>query len=81
MQSAKQEAIKILQTLPDDSTFEEIQYRLFVRQKIEQGLEDISQGKTYSQEIVEKRMEKWVESRVGTRSSGRPRRRCRIYPS
>ena len=61
MQNAKQEAIKILQTLPDDSTFEEIQYRLFVRQKIEQGLEDISQGKTYSQEIVEKRMEKWVE--------------------
>ena len=61
MQSAKQEAIKILQTLPDDSTFEEIQYRLFVRQKIEQGLEDISQGKTYSQEMVEKRMEKWIE--------------------
>ncbi len=61
MQTAKQEAIKILQTLPDDSTFEEIQYRLFVRQKIEQGLEDISQGKTYSQEVVEKRMEKWVE--------------------
>ncbi len=61
MQNAKQEAIKILQTLPDDSTFEEIQYRLFVRQKIEQGLEDIEQGKTYSQEMVEKRMEKWVE--------------------
>ncbi len=61
MQTAKQEAIKILQTLPDDSTFEEIQYRLFVRQKIEQGLEDISQGKTYSQEMVEKRMGKWVE--------------------
>ena len=61
MQNAKQEAIKILQTLPDDSTFEEIQYRLFVRQKIEQGLEDIARGKTYSQEMVEKRMEKWVE--------------------
>ena len=61
MQTAKQEAIKTLQTLPDDSTFEEIQYRLFVRQKIDQGLEDISQGKTYSQEVVEKRMEKWVE--------------------
>jgi len=61
MQNAKEEAIKILQTLPDDSTFEEIQYRLFVRQKIEQGLEDISQGKTYSQEMVEKRMKKWVE--------------------
>ena len=56
MENAKQEVIKLLQALPDDSTLEEIQYRLFVRQKIERGLEDIAQGKTYSQEAVKERM-------------------------
>jgi len=61
MENAKQEVIKLLQALPDDSTLEEIQYRLFVRQKIERGLEDIAQGKTYSQEAVKERMGKWVE--------------------
>jgi len=61
MQSAKQEVMELLNDLPDDSTLEEIQYSLYVRQKIERGLRDVDEGRTHTQEEVEKRMKKWVE--------------------
>ncbi len=41
MKTAKEEVKKILDTLPDDSSFEDIQYHIYVRSKIEQGLKDI----------------------------------------
>ena len=61
MQSAKQKVMELLNDLPDDSTLEEIQYSLYVRQKIERGLRDVDEGRTYTQEEVDKRMGKWVE--------------------
>lgn len=60
MQTAKQEVMELLRGLPDDTTLEEIQYRLYVRQKVKRGLRDVEEGKTYSQEEVEKRMGKWL---------------------
>ncbi len=60
MLSAKQEVIKLLEGLPDNSTLEEIQYHLYVRQKVQGGIQDVEEGRTYTQEEVEKRMEKWV---------------------
>lgn len=61
MQTAKQEVRELLDTLPDDSTFEDIQYHLYVRQKVQRGIRDINDGRTYSQDEVEKQMEKWVK--------------------
>jgi predicted transcriptional regulator len=60
MQSAKQEVMELLKGLPDDSTLEEIQYHLYVRQKVQRGIQDVEEGRVYTQEEVEKRMEKWV---------------------
>ena len=57
MQTPKEEVMEILKALPDSSTFEEIQYHLYVRQKIERGIKDIEQGRTYTQEEMERRME------------------------
>jgi predicted transcriptional regulator len=61
MLTAKEEVMEILKGLPDNSTLEQIQYHLYVRQKIERGIKDIEQGRTYTQEEVERRMEKWLE--------------------
>ena len=61
MHSAKEEVMEILKGLPDNSTLEEIQYHLYVRQKIERGIKDIEDGRTFTQEEVERRMEKWLE--------------------
>lgn len=60
MQTEKEEVIDLLNQLPDDSTLEEIQYHLYVRQKIQKGLRDVDQGKVMNQEEVEIRMQKWL---------------------
>jgi predicted transcriptional regulator len=60
MSTAKEEVRKMLERLPDDSSFEDIQYHIYVRQKIEQGLEDVEAGRLLTQEEVERRMSKWL---------------------
>ena len=60
MQSAKEEVRKILDVLPEDSSFEQIQYHIYVRQKIEAGLEAAAEGRVLTQEEAERRMEKWL---------------------
>lgn len=61
MKTAKQEVSKLLENLPDDCALEDIQYHLYVLQKIERGLKDADEGHVYSQEEVERMMAKWLE--------------------
>ena len=60
MKTAKDEVRKLLDRLPDTSSFEDIQYHIYVREKIEQGLEDVKKGRVLSQAKVERRMAKWL---------------------
>lgn len=60
MPAAKEIVEEILEQLPDDTTLEEVQYRLFVRQKIEHGLADVEAGKVISHEEAKRRMQKWL---------------------
>ncbi len=60
MNTAKEEVKKLLDRIPDDATFEDIQYHIYVREKIEKGLKDVREGRVISQEEVEKRMSKWL---------------------
>lgn len=60
MNTAKEEVRKMLEQLPDDASFEDIQYHIYVREKIERGLKDIQECRVLSQEEVEKRMSKWL---------------------
>jgi predicted transcriptional regulator len=60
METAKDEVRHILASLPDDATLEEIQYRIYVRQAIDAGLRDITEGRTLSQEEVEQRLARWI---------------------
>ena len=60
MASPKQVARQILDSLPDDCSLEEIQYRLYVRQMVEEGREDVRRGHIFSQEDVERDLERWL---------------------
>ena len=60
MASPKQVARQILDSLPDDCSLEEIQYRLYVRQMVEEGREDVRQGRLVSQEDIERDLERWL---------------------
>ncbi len=50
----------MLEELPQDASFEEIQYHIYVRQKIERGLNNIEEGLVLDQEEVERRMTRWL---------------------
>ena len=60
MKSAKKAVQEVLKQLPENSSFEDIQYHIYVREKIERGLKDLKEGKVLTQAEVEKRMSKWL---------------------
>lgn len=59
MPTAKQEVSRILKRLPDDCSLDDIQYHLYVLQKIQRGLKDAEDGRLYTQKQVKKMMSKW----------------------
>lgn len=56
MQSMKQIVHDIADHLPDQATFDDAMYALYVRQKLEEGLRDLDAGRTFTQEEVEQRL-------------------------
>jgi predicted transcriptional regulator len=60
MKSARKKVRKIFDQIPDDASLEDIQYHIYVCQKIERGLQDIDDGRVLSREQVEKRMSRWI---------------------
>ena len=58
--TAKIEAENIIRSLPDDISLEDIQYHLFVAEKLRKSREQIKEGKFFSQKEVEKRLKKWI---------------------
>lgn len=61
MSTAKEEVRKILELIPDGSSFEDIKYHIYVREKIEHGLKDIEEGRMLDQGEIERRMTKWLD--------------------
>lgn len=64
MLTAKQRVITLLKQLPDDCTLEDIQYHLYVMQKIENGLEDKKAGRTLSQDEVERNVQMELQEKL-----------------
>jgi hypothetical protein len=60
MSTAKQDVEHLLNKLPDNSSVEDIQYHLYVLDKVRRGLEDARANGTMSQEDVETRLSKWL---------------------
>lgn len=58
--TAKDAVRNLLDRLPDDATLEDIRYQIYVQQRIDEGLEDLEEGRTLSQEDVERRMARWL---------------------
>ena len=60
MKNAKQAVREILKQVPDDSSLEDIQYHIYVQEKINRGLKDIKEGRTIKQKDIEIRMSRWL---------------------
>jgi hypothetical protein len=50
MQAVKEEAIKLISNLPDDSSWDDIIYEMYVKKKIEIGLKAADEGDVISHE-------------------------------
>jgi predicted transcriptional regulator len=61
MATAKQEVQKVLDTLPEETSLEDIQYHLYVLQRVERGRQDIEAGRVIPQDEVERRMARWLD--------------------
>jgi predicted transcriptional regulator len=44
--TVKEEARRLVERLPEDATWEDLQYEIYVRQAIEAGLKDSREGRT-----------------------------------
>ena len=60
MATAKEEVRKLLDTLPDDATWEDVQYSIYVRERVERGRREAEQPGLLDQEDVESRMRPWL---------------------
>ena len=60
MSSPKVEVAAMLNALPETSSFEDIQYHLYVLEKIKRGLDRAESEGTISHEDATKRLSKWL---------------------
>jgi predicted transcriptional regulator len=60
MDTAKEQVEEILRSLPEDASLEDIQYHIYVRQKIQDGLDDAEAGRVVSHSEVQRRLARWT---------------------
>jgi len=56
MSTPKQAAKELIEHLPDQATWGDIMYELYVKQKIEAGLEAVAEGRTVPHEDIKRRL-------------------------
>jgi predicted transcriptional regulator len=59
---AKQAAQQIIDSLPDDVSFDELVYQLVFRAHVEEGLRDLDEGRTVTHEEIEREFAEWLKS-------------------
>ena len=55
----KEAVCHLLEVLPDDCSFEEILYRIYVQQKVAKGEADAAEGREVRQAEMERRLHQW----------------------
>ena len=56
----REEVRRLLDSLPDDASYEDIQYHVYAQQEIDRGLEAAERGDFVSDEEIERRIARWV---------------------
>jgi len=60
MNTAKDEVRELLDKLPENCSLEDVQYHLYVIEKIKHGLQVAEEQGTLTQEEAEARLKKWL---------------------
>lgn len=67
MSTIKQQLLDVVSSLPDDCTLDDFRYRLYVRQKAEEGMRAIDEGRAHTHEEVVEIVKSWRKSSGPTR--------------
>ncbi|MCI0439938.1 MAG: hypothetical protein L0177_12520 [Chloroflexi bacterium] len=62
MGQPKQEAIELIQRLPEDVTLSDIIEELYFKQQVDKGLLDVAEGRVISHEELKERVARWRKS-------------------
>ena len=55
-------ALRIIHSMSDDASLEDIMYELYFRQRIDRGLAELDQKLTVSQDDVKRSLAQWLQS-------------------
>lgn len=69
MSTPKAEVASMLEALPQDASFEDIQYHLYVLEKVRRGLDRAETEGAVSNEEAKTRLGKWVEDVLAQRQA------------
>lgn len=61
MTPVKQQALKAIKSMPDESTIDDIIERLHFIAQVEAGIRDADEGRILTHEEVKKRVVKWLQ--------------------
>jgi hypothetical protein len=64
-QSPKRAIRRPFDDVPDNDSLEDIQYHIYVCEKIERGMRDVEAGRVVDQDEAKRRMAKWLGSMPG----------------
>jgi predicted transcriptional regulator len=56
----KDEVRRLLDAIPDEASYEDIQYHIYIQQKIDRGLEASDGGDFMSDAEIEQRISRWA---------------------
>jgi hypothetical protein len=60
MATAKEEIRRLIESLPDDASWEDVQHSIYVRERIDRARRELAEGKVLDQDEVESRMSQWL---------------------
>ncbi len=61
MSSAMHDVKVLVNHLPDDASIEDVQYHLYVLEKVSEGRDDISSGRHFTTEQAREHLSRWLK--------------------
>jgi predicted transcriptional regulator len=62
MSRAKEEALELIQRLPDTATISDILDELYFKEQVDRGMQDVVAGRTISHDELKERIAQWRRS-------------------
>ena len=61
MSTLREQVISLLDRMPPDASIEDLQYHLYVIEKVQKGFESAEREGTLTQAEAEKKLERWLK--------------------